>query len=90
MEVKPFFCTCLLEDCKKVITVKHSWIDIEITHEILNFGQKTWKECKVFYSPDEKKNADFALRSSLEFDGTKDACYKAYLLKSHGKIKKIH
>lgn len=89
MEVPTFHCACLLKDSKRLIVVKSSWTDIVINQNILNFGQKPWKECRVFYSQNERKTADFTLEDLSEFDGERDACYKAYVLKSYGEFEHL-
>lgn len=82
MEVETFSCAVLLPECNYKLVVKNSWVKIAITQDITNVGLKPHSICTAFYSPDHRKNADFSVNISDEFDEFGDRCYKAYVLRS--------
>lgn len=75
-------------NAKKLVPSK--WIKNLETSHLLNYGMRYHKKklYTVFYSPfiSTSIEPDFTLTPSLVFSDTKNACYKAFLLKIFSKF----
>lgn len=81
------FCTILLKNCSNTLVVPGEWIQDGITAKDLKYGLRTHIIRKVFYTKNIDARPDF-FAPILEFvDLNNNACYHAYILKTHGKNK---
>lgn len=70
---------------KKIIPSK--WVKNLKVADLLNYGVTYHKKklYTVFYSAHISSDPDFTLDVSSAMNNTRDACYKAYILKAFGK-----
>lgn len=69
----------------RAVVVREEWIYQFNVTLMLNTGFKKNKECKIFFSRDLNKSADFGANMRCFFDENVDGCYNANLYRFFGK-----
>lgn len=71
----------LLKNAKKIMIFRNSWCDgVENDANTVSVGTNPWKLTKVFHSPSQMAEANFALPLSPVFNARKTACYEGHVL----------
>lgn len=80
------FAVVTLKNSRKNVVVPYTWIDGIKMHEFGNDGCSSTLPLKIYYSTDERKQANFSL-NILDYyeDSIPDSCYIAFLRNFFGK-----
>lgn len=80
------FAVVTLKNSRKNIAIPSTWIDGIKMHEFANDGCSNSLPIKVFFSTNQRKQANFALQIQDYYEQlTSDECYIAFFRKYFGK-----
>lgn len=66
------------------LVLKTTWCEGMNSASAKNYGAKSTKQRKIFYSPIENAEPDFSMDVTNEFCAIKVACYIGYIMKTFG------
>ena len=84
--MKKMYAVVTLKNSQVNIVIPAKWIDGIPMHEFANYGAYKSLPLKIFYSPNERQEANFALVIKDYYEKpTTDSCFIAFLRKFFGK-----
>lgn len=80
------FLVVILKPSREKIIIPKKWCEnVNLISAFNNGGNRQNKLRKIFFSPNEMKNANFNIEVEEAFDSNADCCYKGYVLYGTGK-----